>query len=324
MNLYKYIRHFLTDYSFQDLTVGEIELSSINRCWKISHVEGCWLLKQCNNDYTDDWLALVNKLIPELKRYGLENLLECSELGYFIGGDGVYWTLSKYLENATSPSLNCAETVQKATTYLKNMQAINISNYSDYLSLEIGRNDLRTVLQNGQNLIHFYSSLDDEYFIRSSVYKCEFISALKNIDFAGTLAAYNSLDLFISHGEYQIQNILEYRGSWNPVDWDNLHLRSRIVDVLTTVAYFCRIERGGFKLNRSLVVSVIRSFNLNQKELNLLPSLSFLYFVPSPYLFDKFYRLNPSGLNWYLPWGIKAAYQLKCQLHQIINNYQNE
>ncbi|OCQ50940.1 hypothetical protein Ppb6_04038 [Photorhabdus australis subsp. thailandensis] len=291
MSLYKYIRHFLTDYSFQDLTICEIELSSINRCWKIIHAEGCWLLKQCNNDYTDDWLTLVNKLIPELKRYGLENLLERSELGYFIEGEGVYWTLSKYLENATLPSLNCAETVQKATTYLKNIQAINIRNYSDYLAIEIGRNDLRTILQNGNNLISFYCSLDNEYFIQSSIYKSEVIAALENIDFAGTLAVYNSLDLFISHGEYQIQNILEYRGSWNPVDWDNLHLRPRIVDILTTVAYFCRIERGRFKLNSSRVFSVIRSFNLSQKELDLLPSLSFLYFVPSQYLVDKFYRL---------------------------------
>lgn len=82
------------------------------------------------------------------------------------------------------------------------------------------------------------------------------------------------------------------------------------------------MKRGGFILDADNVRFVMNSFALSEIELEIIADIAFLYLLPSSYMIDKFTYYKAASLDWYVPWAIAAALQVREQLKWMVGHYE--
>lgn len=314
---------FLPWHNGHNVNFNEIVTSSINRLWSVNDGRLAWVIKCCRNDFSLKWLSDANCILSVLQQNSIDTTLVNNGNEYFIPDGGTFWSLSNYQKKRSDVGLNDRVVIEYAINFLKKMHNISVESFCENRKNHIGRCDVSTALSYDGSLYDYVCSPA----LLSSTLKVNvgtiFCAACKEIDLRTLKEKFFSLRHVISHGEFQNQNAyLSMNNSVVVIDWDNVYFRPRIIDVITLIAFFCRMKRGGFILDADNVRFVMNSFALSEIELDIIADIAFLYLLPSSYMIDKFTYYKAASLDWYVPWAIAAALQVREQLKWMVGHYE--
>lgn len=304
-----------------DEQITDLDSGSFNKVWKVTNDDKSYVLKKINHSFNENWVKWADEIFNSIYKSNKLLLIKNKNESFFtyVKDEDSLWSLSEFIISKPFELRNIQH-LEQARLALKNIQEIDLNttiHLNDETIKKVKRNEIFTwedpnAFSEFKNLLKEckFKDFDQEQLILKIVEEC--IGKIKALNI-------NDLNLVVSHGEFQGQNILfDNNGSINVIDWDGIGLRPKIYDIAVSAVFLTRKKRGSFILDEITFNEYIQKFALTREEIESIPYLIPLYFAPSKEFIDNFNLNAPEKLDWYLEWSFDAMISLNTQLKKIV------